>query len=400
VKKDKRGIEELMIVKDILKVIYSPVKAFESIAKKPDIKGPFIILALILVSATIEQTVLSSKILLANRMPENDQWTESISLWSSNGLIALDNSAYVTGNYSVESTVTNGTKIWMRISNIGTINCTEDDSYKQISFWTYWSHQSNATPINSTLKLFSTNESRYFELNLNESISKSSGDWSTPLPAVVVGQNNPDWNSISSPSWENITGIEFKLEWSSQNAANLTMRIDDLCFVGKPVSFLSTSFLGNYIVFSLFNTVIGFFLTWMVYIMSFFVISGIIHQKMGSWRMLIIATGYSFAIAIVGVLVRAMLYLSLPAVSFPLSSWPPSSSDDIGRVNMLEANFWGTHIAYPLSLVTNLVLDIWIIALCAVALRALGELSWKKAVIFAAIAYLIKIFLFPIGSMV
>lgn len=393
-----------MIVKDILKVIYSPVKAFDSIVKKPDIRGPLIILTLILVSAAIEHYVLASKVLLATRTPKNDEWTEpKISPswdWTSNGIISFDNATttYVIGNYSVKSIVSNDTSIWMKITNIGTLNCLEDEGYRKLSFWISWTHPLRTFPSNFTLKLLSTNENQYFELNATDLISKFSGNWSIPILGITVGSNSQeDWNPVYSPSWENITGLELVLKWADKT--NLTMNIDDLYFVKESFSFLSTRSWGDYIVFALINTVIGFFFTWIIYMGSLFVVFGMFHQKVGSWRALFTMIGYAFAIAIVGVLVRAILYLNLPALSFPLSSWPPSTYDDSIRASLLEEHFWFPNIVYPLSLIASLGLDIWIVVLCAVSMHALGGISWKKAALFAAFAYLIKFFLFG-GSLI
>jgi hypothetical protein len=390
-------------MKDILKVIYSPVKAFESIVKKPDVKGPLIILTLILLSAVIEQSALASKVFLATRTPGNDQWTESISSswnWSSNGIISLDNVTYVIGNYSVKSTISNSTSIWMKITNIGTLDCLGDEGYKKLSFWINWANPSKTPPNSSTLRLFSTSESQYFELNASDLVSEFSGNWTVTTSGVAVGPDSQeDWvPKGDTPRWENIMGLEFTLNWSER--ANLTINIDDLYFVKKSSSFLTTNSLGNIIFFTLINTLIGFFLTWITYMGSFFVISGIVHEKIGSWRVLFIVIGYALASAIVGVLVRAILYLSLPALSFPLSSWPPLTLDDQIRASVLEEHFWASNTAYPLSLIVNLGLDIWIVALCAISVRSLGGLSWKKTIMLAAFAYFIKFFLFGLGSMI
>jgi hypothetical protein len=389
-----------MIVKDILRVIYSPVKAFESIAKKPDIKGPFIILALILVSAAIEQCAFASKIFLATRIPENDEWTESISFWNSNGILSLDNATYMFGNYSVRSMVSDATSIWMNITNIGQLSCSGDEGYKRLSFWMNCTQQSGTLPSNFTLRLFSTSGSRYFELDLTNLISKSVGNWSIPILGVAVGPDSQEnWvPKGNSQSWENITGLEFMLKWSTR--ANLTMNIDDLYFANKPFSFLTKSF-GDYVVFALINKTIGFFLTWIVYVGAFLVISGVFHQKKGSWRAAFIVIGYAFAIAIAGVLVRAILYLSLPVLNLPVSSLPPLTIDDFYRVYMLEEYFWVPNILYQLIPLVYIGLDLWLVTIYAVSIHALGEISWKKAAMFAVFAYLIKFFLFArFGSMI
>jgi len=379
-----------MVIKDILKIIYSPVKAFESIVKKPDIKGPVIILALILVSAAIERSVIASKAFIVDLTPENDDWTEpkSISLWTSNGNISSDHVTYIIGNYSVRSAVSNETSIWMKITNVGTLNCSGDEGYKRFSFSMNWTHQSKASPNNFTLKLFSTSESQYFELDSTDLISKSSGNWSVPSWGIVVGSENQNWReSINSPSWENITGLEFVLKWAPANRGNLTMNIDDLFFVKKPYSFLTTGASGEYIIFSLVSTVIVFFFMWVVYFGSLFVASGMSRQKIGSWRTSFIVVGYIFAVAIVGVLIRAiLLYLGLPAFSFP--------------INVIEEPSGYSNIAIYLLQFTRYGFDLWIVALFAVSLRALGRFSWKKAVAYAVFAYFIKSLLFYFQLMI
>jgi len=65
----------------------------------------------------------------------------------------------------------------------------------------------------------------------------------------------------------------------------------------------------------------------------------------------------------------------------------------------LAQYLWYPDIAYTLALFANFALDIWILALYAVAIRTMGELSWKRAVVYAAFAYFIKFFLFG-GSMI
>jgi len=389
-----------MIIKDILRVIYSPVKAFESIVKKPDVKGPFIILALILVSVAIEQCVVASKISLATRTPANNEWTESLTssswTWVSNGVMSLDNVTCVIGNYSVRSTVLDGTNIWMNITNIGTLDCLGDDGYKGLSFWINWTSQPKSTPNNATLRLFSTNENQYFELDLHDLIASENWvmNWTTPALGIAVGPDQ-GWKSVNFPHWENITGVGFMLKWSQ--IGNLTMNVDDLYFTEKPFSFLTTNSLGDYVIFSLMNSVIalsppGFLFSWIAYVGSFFIVSYLFHQKMGSWRALFIVTGYAFASAIVTVLVRAIIYLAFPALSFPISSWPAQTSADAFRAGIIIERFWYPNIVY-LTFVTTLGLDIWIAVLCAVSIRALGRLSWKTAALFTVFAYLMKFFL-------
>lgn len=58
-----------MIERQIFKVLYSPVKAFEEIVENPDIKGPFLILALTLLATAGMQYVSASKMFIKTETP-------------------------------------------------------------------------------------------------------------------------------------------------------------------------------------------------------------------------------------------------------------------------------------------------------------------------------------------
>jgi hypothetical protein len=67
-----------LVGRELLEVLYSPVKAFRKIIEKPDFKGVLIVLLLV-ISATIAlQFVYNSKQAYEVRFPENDDWTEAI----------------------------------------------------------------------------------------------------------------------------------------------------------------------------------------------------------------------------------------------------------------------------------------------------------------------------------
>ncbi len=66
-----------MVVKEALKVLYSPLKAFEEIVKKPTVKGPLLVLALTLLATAVLQSIVASKYSRLAETPDNDDWTES-----------------------------------------------------------------------------------------------------------------------------------------------------------------------------------------------------------------------------------------------------------------------------------------------------------------------------------
>jgi len=399
-----KGDIESMIMKDVLKVIYSPVKAFESIVKKPDIKGPFIILALIMICAAIEQYAFASRIFLTDRDPKNDEWTEpsSLHLWKSNGSLSAVNVTFagdpLRDDHCMRSEVSNEATIWMNITNIGSFNCSGEEGYKSLSFWLNWTnHLGNSPNSSSTLRLFSTDKSQYFEYNLTDLISKPAWGWSIPVSGVSL--NSQVWVSVNSPIWGNITGLEFMLKWSEK--ANLTMSINGLYFLKKPFSYLTTQSFGSDTISSMvLGTLIGFFLLWIAYTGSFYVISWVSRQKIGSFRSLFLTLGHAFAVGTVGILVRAIMYLSLPALGLPFGSWAQATDADSVNAGLMVESYWYPNLAYSLIPIASIVLDIWIVALCAISIRALGGLSWKRAAVYAAVAYFIKMFLFSYYSLI
>jgi len=82
-----------LVVREVFEVLYSPVNAFRKIIEKPDFKGVLLVLLLVISSMIISQYIVTSKLLLENRTPENDDWTELVTNqhnWVSNGSSLLD----------------------------------------------------------------------------------------------------------------------------------------------------------------------------------------------------------------------------------------------------------------------------------------------------------------------
>ena len=80
----------------VLKVLYSPLKAFEEIVNNPTVKGPILILIIMLPLVIGGQYVSGTKLFLEVPSPEKDWWTEKPSnsptfLWQSTGNITFDN---------------------------------------------------------------------------------------------------------------------------------------------------------------------------------------------------------------------------------------------------------------------------------------------------------------------
>jgi len=349
-------------VHDVLKTLYSPIKAFEEIAKKPDVRAPLLILALILIVTAGLHYVLASKVPIEIATPENDEWTESLNLWTSNGQRSNSSDSLV-GNYSVMSSVANNACIWMRLTDIGPINCSGDENYKRLSFRIKWAHQNRTFPDSeATLKLFLNGENdNYLTLNLKAEMSNSSDVWHNST--VDVGPENLDWNYTEPSDWEYITGVEFKLAWSAP--ANLTMKIDDLYF-GRYVPALEALSLNQWLIEPLLFTGLGFFLSWGIYGGLLLLVLKIFGGKIGSWKESFLVLGYLFSVTVIYNVVITLLAVILPA-------WP-----------------------YSFVVYFGLLGNVWIAALSAIAMRSLYGLSWKKAIGISVMANLAVFLLNPL----
>jgi hypothetical protein len=360
---------------DVLKTLYSPIKAFEEIVKKPDVKGPLLILVLILLLTAGLQYASASKISDEEPMTNRDEWTESaawIPEWASNGEEPSRNADNVVGNYSVMSSVANNECIWMRLTGIGPINCSGDGTYERLSFRIKWIRENGIFPNSEVaLRLLSNNNDAPLKLDFSDKISNSSGKWSNVT--VDIGPKSKGWESSGSLMWENVTGVEFVLAW--EDAANLTMKIDDLYFA-KFVPLTKYFFNGWFS--SLMMSALGFFIHWGLYGGVLLLVIKGFGEKLGSWKALFLVVGYLFSVRIIHLLVSVVLVPMLPEV----------------RLENL-APIWYSTLPYQTILCFSLVTDVWIAALCAIAVRFFYTFTWKKALGIAVLAGLLNFTLRP-----
>jgi len=372
-----------LVVREVFEVLYSPVNAFRKIIEKPDFKGVLLVLVLVISSMIISQYIVTSKLLLENRTPENDDWTESLTNqhnWVSNGSPSIDDTDYqmgnVDGNHSISSSVLTETSIWLKITDIGSINCSET-GYNELFFWIKWTHEEGLSPSSGTLKLFSGSEDSYFESDIT-GLLKSNGEWTNATLNVGPDQG---WTSNNSPDWQSITGIEFILDWSS--SANLTMKIDGL-FFRKFSSLLITGEFSGLIIPIMLQVVLNFAMDWILWAGILIIVAKLFQEDLGRWNVFFVIIGYSFIATVVYTLVNAVSLSTLPLLNVPL---------DADALNALLDVSWRPLLAYQLSLYIPLIGEVWIAALGAVVVRLMKETTWNKAATIAAVAFAIRFLL-------
>ena len=365
-----------MFAHDVLKTIYSPVRAFEDIVRKPDIKGPLFILLLVLIVTAGLQYASATKVSDEEPMISRDEWTESvtwIAQWTSNGELARD-ADEILGNYSFASFVANNATAWMKLTGIGSFNCSSQTGYERLSFWIKWGHQDEMSDVpNATLKVSSGNGDDFFELDIGSKLSNSSAEWR--IVKADLGPNSEGWVDLGSPKWENITGLELRLIWPSP--ANLTMKLDDLYFAkfAPLIVYFFTGWFG-----SVMTSALGFFILWGLYGGALLlVIKLVFGEKVGAWKTLFVVVGYLFSVRIVYLVVTVVLLSALPNI----------------RLENL-AQVWYPTLPYQVMLYSSFVTDVWMAALCAIAVRSYYSFTWKKAIGIAVLAGLLTFTLRPL----
>ena len=399
--------KQKLFVHEIFRVLYSPLEAFKEIVKKPDVKGPMLILLITVLATAGAQYISASKTFFEYPMPETDSWTESTSFWNSNGNLSIVADCVVR-NYSVMSSVSNNdTCIWMKRTNIGPLNCTGAAGYRGISFRIKWVHP-NGTPPSSdaTLWLFSSNESRYFELDILHHISNSSNKWYNITDPVEIGPESQGWDLFDFPDWESVTALEFRLCWPVSDAANLTMKIDELYF-GNYTSYSAKGFFNEVFVHILVRTPSDFIVRWGIFTGLLLLVIKMFGGETGRWSGLFNVIGYVFSVGIISIFVEAFLINLLPPLYFPLKAWVhmllPGSTHAVSgetgiAVALIEHIYqenWYSTLAYGLRDFVALVFHVWTVALGTIAIHFLREFTWKKSVAIVAMAYIMLFFVMP-----
>ncbi len=371
-----------LVGREVLEVLYSPVKAFRKIIEKPDFKGVLLVIALIVASMVVSQYVLASKLSIENRMPQNDEWSESLTNlhnWTSNGALAIDETDYqmgnTDGNHSITSSVVDEAGIWMKITDIESVNSSEN-GYTELFFWIKWTHE-NESPSSGKLKLFSGNEDSYFETEITNLLG-ANGEWVNTTLNVGPDQG---WTTTNSPDWQSITGLEFSLDWSE--SANATMKVDGL-FFRKFASPLITGEFNVVILTVVIQVLINSAINWVLWAGILIIVGKLFHEDLGRWNVFFVIFGHAFIATVVYTLLNTIPLASLPMLQVPL---------DADAFNAMLNAVWGPLLAYQVWLYVPLIGEIWIAVLGAVVVRVLKETTWGKAATIATVAFGIRFFL-------
>jgi hypothetical protein len=353
----------------ILKVLYTPLKTFEEIVKKPNIKGPILILLLTLPLTVGIQYISGVNFFLETPLPKSDLWTEKPSASSSFSWIPENKTTYdsvdkISGNYSVSNSVIDSSLIQMELTGIGAINASTEE-YNRFSFSIKWINAEGLMPTTATIQLLSLNDkNNWFEQDIGSLLANTTDSWANITSFKALNLiTSPQWTPHGSPRWDSITGIVFQLTWESP--ANLSAKVDDL-FFGKYED-LTSSGSTTILLFSLVRSGVDFVSEWLILSVIAFLALKSFAAWSGSWKKLWLVVGYVYSTSIVHLGVLLLVSIFLPPIYLPYNA---TYSE---YVNITQGS-WGT----PIS-VLGLVNYVWATILCTISLQKIGELGWSKA---------------------
>ena len=377
-----------MFAYGIFKVIYAPHKAFKEISQNPKYIGPILVMALFVAANTFFIYTLTSKVYVEQTLPkaeELDKWTENSALWiPAAGVKAKNNyDDYINGTYygnkSIEFSIDNSQQIAMWINDIGPINCSGPEGYKNLYLRIKWTSPDDK-PENVTIYLFSATPSSYFYYDLTEKFSNSNVNvWNN----LTIPIGSETWlNNSAAANWESVTGL--KLEFTWPKSSNITLLADGLFFGGvfKPSVEDVVSYMLNFSVYSFMQ----FFVKWVFLGGLFYVMIKVFGVKT-VWRPLLILAGFALITMFVQALINAAAFSTLPTLYYPFELIGGVKGEtEIAYNNILEK----TWLVSQISGYIQVGVYVWTIALGAIAIRSLTEFTWTKSFLVAALAYFVS----------
>jgi len=342
---EEKGKKWYIISLDCLRVLYSPVKAFQRITEEPDIKGVLLILALTLLATTGS--------FYANFYHINF------------GLSVLENIAEQIPTIGPPYNITGGfiNPSEPRLITICTFNWTSGSDTVTIYGKNATDHDINETVVITLDRTF-YNTSKYFKTVTMVEFSHG-GDGE--IQYVILGVSPEEY----------IPGV----------ASNL---------------FIPSLIQGSG---GLVLSALSFFVGWFIYAGVFWLVLRGFQEEIESVGALFITMGHVFIIAphilfgvyfgvILNVVYMSFLFAS-PSISLPLRAWTGVNSE---LYNQIVQENWSTTWSYQaLNIPWPWIFQAWAALLSMVAVRFLFKTTWRKAAIIAVVAnfanFLIRTFI-------
>ena len=175
------------------------------------------------------------------------------------------------------------------------------------------------------------------------------------------------------------------------SAAKIVLTID-----AQTVDFIATSNFSNWFLGTLSTTAFSIALYWLTAAAGLALISRFPFKgsKAISLRVSFVVFGYLLSVFIVLYAVRAAIYLALPPIPFPSSTWPPTVQVEIDEAVRLMMQNWTPLPAFQLLTYSALAAFVWLVLLGTIAIKVMQEVSWFKAGVMSVTGFLLTLALF------
>jgi len=362
----------------IFKTMYSPFKTFKEIIQNPKYIGPILIMILFVLASIGSEYARASKLHVQQTLPSTldlynpDPWTENCTMWISNGEIPCNSNDFLLGHKSIQFSITNNDTLWMKLENIGQINCLSTDGYKNLTFCIKWINPTADPPQNASLYLFSMDTTDHFYYDLAELINQTENDkWNNFT--IPVGFDAGQWvNSSAQTAWNNITGLKLDLVWAQSSRSNLTILVDRLYFQSANFEPLINSMGSIIVARNAFNAVTTFSIYWMLSGMAMF-IAGKLFRIKAEFKVFLIIVGYALIAMVVMQVLFNILYLLISPLYITIDAISPTS-------------VFQTIILFTSSMV--LLLPVWSIIISSIGVHTASDLPLSKSAVIAIIGFL------------
>jgi len=169
----------------------------------------------------------------------------------------------------------------------------------------------------------------------------------------------------------------------------------DLQIDGQRTSFLVTEAFNGWFASNFASSAFSILLYWLIFASGLALVSRMFGGKEVSWRVSLPSLAYLLSVFIIIYAVRAAMYLTLPSLYFEgISSWPPMNQSEVDAVFSLITERWSSLFAYQFLTFFPFVAFAWLVLLGAIAVRALREISWGRALAVSVIGFSITLLLF------
>ncbi|MCW4007627.1 MAG: hypothetical protein NWF09_02900 [Candidatus Bathyarchaeota archaeon] len=362
-----------MPIKEILKVLYAPHKAFKEILQRTSYLGPILLLIFFVLAQVGSSYVVASRSYVELTAPQTvpltaqgDLWTDNALFWKASEGVAVRNNTgdYINSTYataSIEFTAHNFSNVWMEIRFNGSINCGAG-GFQNISFRVKQVAPSGAKPEKVSLYLYSLGDSSFY-YDLTDAIQSGAVNiWNNMTLSVGAGAER--WTvSDASAKWENITGLKIEFAWAS--SVDVDLLVDQLFFKGDYELLLDlygVSYLANVVL----TGIAPFLFEWLLLTgLMYIIIKGLNGNVI--WLPLMIAVGFALVVLVIQAFIIAVVYTALPNLYYSLEVLAGAPGEyEVARQVLLNS------ISFVSSVggVVQIAVYVWIIALGAFIIRA------------------------------